>query len=190
MAQSYAAVALLIKISPVPAYFPDPKTDLQTRGGSFLQCDSSIRHHVQNHDSSRVHGPCNRHNFWPQPFLLQSLQDGRTFRGGSAKPKPRMCMTASATVPWYTIVPEFMIITSSKSAYVSGGGCNKEMSIVFCRLWHIARIQRIVLKRVAASCRQNNNINACVGYPRLRARIQGHLAFELCDAWSSWNQER
>jgi hypothetical protein len=81
-------------------------------------------------------------------------------------------MTASATVPWYTIVPEFIIITSSKRLNVSGGGCNKEMSIVFCRLWHIARIQRIMLKRVAASCRQSTHINAFFGYPRMHEHMQ------------------
>ena len=54
----------------------------------------------------------------------------RTLRGGSSK--PRLCMngTASITEPWNTMVPSFISMTSSKSAYVSGGGCSSEMRAV------------------------------------------------------------
>ena len=49
------------------------------------------------------------------------------------KPRSSMKGTASVTGPWYTMVPSFMMMTSSKRANVSGGGCSSEMSVVCCK---------------------------------------------------------
>jgi hypothetical protein len=84
----------------------------------------------------------------------------RALRGGSSKPRPRMCSTAASTGPWYTTVPRCMIMTSSKSAYVSGGGCSSETSAVCCRLFTIARSQRVTLKSVAASCAPMRDVDS------------------------------